>query len=76
MMILNIIGPVVVSGHPFQMVVNLDHFPKDFETTTYQVIQSDLFIPLVGGDLTFERVTSPSQKGHKDLPGSHKNGCW
>ncbi len=28
------------------------------------------FDPLVGGHLTFERVTfSPSQKGHKELPG-------
>ena len=28
----------------------------------YQVIQSDLLIPIVGGHLTFQRVTSPSQK--------------
>ena len=36
-----------------------------------QVIQSVTFLsPIVGGHLTFEGVTfSPSQKGHKELPG-------
>ena len=37
----------------------------------YQVIQSDLFYPLVGGhQQPLKGVTfSPSQKGHKELPG-------
>ena len=35
-----------------------------------QVIQAVTFVsPNVGGHLTFEGVTSPPQKGHKELPG-------
>ena len=29
------------------------------------------FYALVGGHLTFEGVTSPSQKGHTELPGNY-----
>ena len=35
----------------------------------YQLLQSDLFYPLVGGHLTFEGITELSQKGRKELPG-------
>jgi len=43
------------------------------KNSTFQVIQSDLSSPIVGGHLTIEKGhKKPSQKGHKELPGSFK----